>query len=65
VFAKPEQGAPLARASSQIPISGSPLSMREIRREGGRNFWEGRVELSTGGHGAWHWDSSAVFPDLI
>ena len=33
VFVKPENIALLARASSQIPISGSPSSVREIRRE--------------------------------
>ncbi|KIM37712.1 hypothetical protein M413DRAFT_448237 [Hebeloma cylindrosporum] len=33
VFAEPEQGAPLARASARIPISSSPLSVREVRRE--------------------------------
>jgi len=68
VFVKPEQGAPLERASSQIPIPGSPLSMKEIRREEEEIFGRVGVELSTGGHeenGAWHWDSSTVFPDLI
>jgi len=33
VFADPEQDAPLARANWWIPISGSPLSVREVRRE--------------------------------
>jgi len=32
VFAESEQGAPLARASTSIPFSGSPLSV-EVRRE--------------------------------
>ena len=52
VFAELEQGAPLARASSRIPISGSSLSMREVRREE-----EEEGDLSAGGHegnGMWH-----------
>ena len=32
MFAEPEQGAPLARATERIPVSGSPLSA-EVRRE--------------------------------
>ena len=49
MFAEPEQGAPLARASARIPISGSPLSMREVRKD--------EEDLSAGGHegnGMWH-----------
>ena len=48
VFAEPEQGAPLARASSRILISGSPSMRREEKEEG---------NLSAGGHdenGMWH-----------
>jgi hypothetical protein len=35
VFAEPEQGAPLARASARIPVSDSPLSVEVRREEGG------------------------------
>ena len=45
VFAEPEQGAPLAKASASIPASSSPLSV-EVRREdeGGEQTRE-----------TWHW----------
>ena len=42
MFAEPEQGAPLAKASLRIQISGSTLSMRREKEAG---------DLSAGGHG--------------
>jgi len=62
VFAQPEQGAPLARASSRIPILGSPLSMKEVRRE------EEEKNLSAGGHegnGMWHLGFDDYVSDLL
>ena len=59
VFAEPGQGAPLARASSRIRISGSPLSMRRDG-EGG--------DLSVGGHqgnGMWHLGFEDCVSDLL
>jgi hypothetical protein len=50
VFAEPEQGAPLARASARIPVSGLPLSV-EVRREEGLGQVGGREEAN----GVWHW----------
>lgn len=51
-----EQGAPLARVSERIPVSGSPLLV-EVRREEdlGR---DGRDELTgdLDANGVWHWD---------
>ena len=61
MFAEPEQGAPLARASSRIPISGSPLSMREVRRE--EDEEEG--DFGTGGHGVWHLGFVDYVSDLL
>ena len=58
VFAEPEQGAPLARDSSRIPISGSPLSIRR----------QGEGDLSAGGHdrnGMWHLEFIDCVSDLI
>jgi len=64
VFAEPEQGAPLARASERIPVSGSPLSV-EVRRE--EDLWrDGRGELTGDleANGVRHWDCRLLVSDL-
>ena len=64
MFAEPEQGAPLARASERIPVSGSPLSV-EVRRE--EDLWrDGRGELmgDLEANGVRHWDCRLLISDL-
>ena len=59
-----EQGAPLARASEKIPVSGSPLSV-EVRREENLGR-DGRGELTGDleANGVWHWGCRLLISDL-
>ena len=53
MFAEPEQGAPLARASTSIPVYGSPLPV-EVRREEGMGRYGGGEAIGEA-HGVWYW----------